>query len=151
MGPPHSGCSRGELDSKLHEWRGHMPHLPFSIELHDSDVSSIVNDQGVATVRLRPAYVHRDGKGWSQDADIVIRESMMEATQVQFPATLADGSLQTEKGPYHHLLELPLAADGPVSLKLEFFSGNVCAVRGRSVEVVLIGAPVFIEVVSGRL
>jgi hypothetical protein len=50
--------------------------------------------------------------------DIVIRESMIEATQVEFPATLADGSLQTEKGPYHNLLELLLGADGPVSLKL---------------------------------
>jgi hypothetical protein len=46
-----------------------MPHLPFSIELHDSDVTSIVLDNGAATVKLRPAYVHRDGKGWSQDAD----------------------------------------------------------------------------------
>ena len=50
-----------------------MPHLPFSIELHDSDVTSIVLDNGAATVKLRPAYVHRDGKGWSQDADIVRR------------------------------------------------------------------------------
>lgn len=34
-----------------------MPHLPFSIELHDSDVTSIVLDNGAATVKLRPAYV----------------------------------------------------------------------------------------------
>ena len=45
-----------------------MPHLPFSIELHDSDVTLIVLDNGAATVKLRPAYVHRDGKGWSQGA-----------------------------------------------------------------------------------
>lgn len=129
----------------------HVPHLPFSIELHDSHVSSIVLDHGVATVRLRPAYVHRDGKGWNQDADIVIRESTVETTQVEFPATIADGSLQTEKGPYHNLLNLPLAADGPVSLKLEFFSAKVSAVRGTSVEVVLVGAPVFLEDVTGRI
>jgi hypothetical protein len=71
-----------------------MPHLPFSIELHDSDVTLIVLDNGAATVKLRPAYVHRDGKGWSQGADIVIRESTIESTQVEFPATLADGSLK---------------------------------------------------------
>jgi hypothetical protein len=29
--------------------------------------------------------------------------------------------------------------------------GNVCVVRGRSAEVVLIGTPLFIEDVSGRL
>jgi hypothetical protein len=69
-----------------------MPHLLFSIELHDSDVTSIVLDNGAATVKLGPAYVHRDGKGWSQDADIVIRESTIVSTQAEFPATLADGS-----------------------------------------------------------
>jgi hypothetical protein len=58
-----------------------MPHLPFSIELHDSDVTSIVLDNGAATVKL----------------------------------------------------------------------GNVCVVRGRSAEAVLIGTPLFIEDVSGRL
>src|ERR1700722_2944935 len=99
-----------------------MPHLPFSIELHDSDVTSIVLDNGAATVKLRPACVHRDGKGWNQDADIVIRESTIESTQVEFPATLAGGSLKTERGPYRSLLALPLAADGPVSFKLEFLS-----------------------------
>ena len=93
-----------------------MPHLPFSIELHDSDVTSIVLDNGSATENLRPAYVHRDGRGWSQDADIVIRESTIESTQVELPATLADGAMKTEKGPYHNLLALPLAADGQLVL-----------------------------------
>jgi hypothetical protein len=129
----------------------HVPHLPLSIELHDSDVFSISLDHGIATVRLRPAYVHRDGKGWNQDADIVIRESTLEGTQAEFPATIADGSLQTENGPYHNLLELPLSADGRVSLNIEFFSGNIATVRGRSVEVILFGAPVFIEDVDGRI
>ena len=128
-----------------------MSHLPYSIELHDSDVSSIVIDNGVATVRLRSAYVHRDGKGWSQDADIIIREAIIETTQVAFPARIDDGSLQTEKGPYTNLLELPLAVDGPVSLELTFLLGDSCAVRGKSVQVDLIGAPVFVEDVSGRL
>jgi hypothetical protein len=128
-----------------------MPDLPYSIELHDSRVSTIAVEGGTATVRLRPAYIHRDGKGWCQDADIVIRESMVEATQPEFPAIILDGSLRTDQCPYHNLLYLPMSAAGPVSLELEFSSGGIIKVRGNSVEVVLVGAPVFLEEVTGRV
>jgi len=55
-----------------------MPNLPHSIELHDSRLASVVVEGGVATVRLRPAYVHRDGEGWSQDADLIIGEAKLD-------------------------------------------------------------------------
>jgi hypothetical protein len=128
-----------------------MPDLPYSIELHGSRVSSIDLEGGIATVRLRPAYVHRDGKGWSQDADVIIRESTVDGSPKEFPATIADGTLRTDQGQYQNLLHLPLAAHGPVSLELEFFSGNVSTIRGTSAEVVLVSAPVFVEDVSGQI
>lgn len=127
-----------------------MPDLPYSIELHDSRVSTIAFEGGIATARLRPAYIHRDGKGWSQDADIIIRESRVGQLP-EFPAIIADGSLRTGQGPYHNLLYLPLAAAGPVSLELELSSGSVIHVHGNSVEVVLLGEPVFLEDVTGRI
>jgi hypothetical protein len=125
-----------------------VAHLPYSVELHDSRVSAITVDHGVTTVNLRPAYIHRDGKGWSQDADIIVQASTLDAAQADFPATLADGKMLTTLGPYHNLLELPLVADGPVEVELEFFSGNVAKIVGNSVKVVLIGVPVFVENVS---
>jgi hypothetical protein len=128
-----------------------MPHLPHSVELHDSRVSSIDLEGGIATVRLRPAYVHRDGKGWSQDVDLTIQESTVESNQTEFPAAIADGTLRTGQGPYQNLLCLPLIAHGPVSLELEFFSGKASTIRGTSAEVVLVGAPVFVEDVSGQI
>jgi hypothetical protein len=128
-----------------------MADLHHSIELHDSRVSSIDLEGGMATVRLRPAYVHRYGKGWSQDADIIIRDSTVEGNQTEFPATIADGTIRTGEGQFPNLLYLPLAAHGSVSLELEFFSGEVSTIRGTSVEVVLVSAPVFVEDVSGRI
>jgi hypothetical protein len=125
-----------------------VAHLPYSIELHDSRVSAIALDHGVTTVNLRPAYIHRDGKGWSQDADIIVQASTLDATQADFPATLADGKMLTKLRPYHNLLELPLVADGPVEAELEFFSGNIAKIVGDSVKVILIGVPVFVENVS---
>jgi hypothetical protein len=125
-----------------------VPHLPYSIELHDSRVSAITQDPSVTKISLRPAYIHRDGKGWSQDVDIVIGASTVDGVQPDYPATLDDGKMLTTLGPYHNLLELPLSAPGPMNLELEFFSGSVVRIIGRSVEVVLLGVPVFIENVS---
>jgi hypothetical protein len=103
---------------------------------------------GSTTINLRPAYIHRDGKGWSQDADIIVQASALDVAQTDFPATLADGKMLTTLGPYHNLLELPLVADGPVDIELEFFSGSIVKIVGNSVKVVLVGVPVFIENVS---
>jgi hypothetical protein len=86
-----------------------MTDLHHSIELHESRVSSIDLEGGMATVRLRPAYVHRDGKGWSQDADIIIRDSTVEGDQKEFPAAIADGTLRTGQGQFQNLLVLPFA------------------------------------------
>jgi len=124
-----------------------MPHLPHSIELHDSRLAAIVVESGTATVRLRPTYVHRDGKGWSQDADLVIRGATLDGGPIH-AATIADGKLESGHGPYHNLLDLPPSTPGPVTLELEFFSGEITSIRGTSAEVILVSVPVFVEEVS---
>ena len=125
-----------------------VPHLPYSVELHDSRVSAIIQELTVTKISLRHAYIHRDGKGWSQDVDIVIGASVVEGVQPDYPATLNDGKMMTTLGPYHNLLELPLSASGPVNLELEFFSGNIVKIVGMAVEVAVLGVPVFIENVT---
>ena len=125
-----------------------MPHLPYSIELHDSRVSGLTLEDGVATVHLNPAYIHRDGKGWKQEALLVVQGATLEASQTEFPATCADGALRTPRGPYHNLLHLPLEEHGPLSLELEFFSGGAATVEGASIRVTLVGVPIFVEDVT---
>lgn len=122
-----------------------MSHLPHSIELHDSLLAEIEQQPGFAVLRLRPAYVHRNGKGWRQDADIVVGSANIEGEPPELPARLADGRLKTTLGPYHNLLELPLNAPGEVLLTLEFFSEEVFHVRGASVKVVLHGEAQYVE------
>jgi hypothetical protein len=127
---------------------GDVPQLPYSIELHDSVVSSLALQDGVATVSLRPAYIHRDGKGWKQDALLIVEGASLKTNQVEFPVTCADGSLRGQGGPYHNLLNLPLQEPGPLVLELEFFSGFTAAITGTSIRAVLAGAPVFVEDVT---
>ena len=125
-----------------------MPHLPYSIELHDSRVSGVVLDDGHVTISLSPAYIHRDGKGWTQDALLIVEGASLETSQSEFPVTCADGSLLVPEGPYHNLLNLPLHELGPLLLKLEFFSGCTAAITGTSIRAVLAGSPVFVEDVT---
>jgi hypothetical protein len=122
-----------------------MPQLPYSIELHDSRLAAVEMLAGDAVFKLRPAYIHRDGKGWRQDADLIIGSATIDGPAVELPAALADGRLKTRSGPYHNLLELPLHEEGEVLLTLEFFSEAVLRVQGVSARAVLHGEPTYVE------
>jgi len=122
-----------------------VAHLPHSIELHDSVVASAAIVAEELVISFSPAYVHRDGKGWFQDARLVLRAAVVEPFDIEFPATVSDGEMETSDGPYHNLLMLPLYADGPVSLEVEFDSGAILRAIGESVKVELLGAPTYVE------
>ena len=125
-----------------------MPHLPYSIELHDSWLAYITQDSSGATIALSPAYIHRGGKGWRQNAEIVVAGALVEGFRYELPARISDGNLKAPGGPYHNLLMLPLASAGPVRLELELESGEVVLVKGESVEVRLLGEATFVEDVA---
>ena len=125
-----------------------MAQLPYSIELHDSRVTRLFIDDGSATVHLSPAYIHRNGKGWKQEALLVVRQATLKTGQTEFPVTCADGSLRVPLGPYHNLLHLPLEESGPLTLKLEFVSGHTATIQGASIRAELIGVLALVEDVT---
>ena len=125
-----------------------MPHLPHSIELHDSVVGSATIVEDALVIDFTPAYVHRDGKGWVQDARLVLRGAVVEPFDIECPVEVSDGEMETSKGPYHNVLILPLQADGPVSLRIEFCSGAILRATGQSVDVELLGTPTYVEDVN---
>lgn len=124
-----------------------MPFLPYSIELHDSVLASIRAEDGAIAITLVPAYLHRDGKGWHQRAELVVLSGAVESNPSELPARICDGTLSTCRGPYHNLLMLPLQDAGPVKLALELDCG-IFRVKGASIEVRLHGEPVFVEDVA---
>jgi hypothetical protein len=106
-------------------------------------------EDGTAVVELRPAYIHRDAKGWTQDADLRIGNARVDLGATVLPAELADGRIKSELGPYHNLLELPLDVPGPVTLTLEvMFSEEVIRIAGNGAKVVLHGDPTYVEDVA---
>ena len=128
-----------------------MPNLPYSIELHDSTISGIESRNGSIVIKFSRAYVHLDGKGWTQEAEIRIGNATMAGRQIDYPAKVGDGQLVTDDGPYHNLLMLPLVTTGPVSLEIEFFSGKIVRIVGTGLEATLKGPRTFLEQVTDRL
>jgi len=121
-----------------------MPQLPHSVELHDSKLTAIRNTSDGVTLELRPSYVHRDGKGWRQNADIQVIGASVNNT-VGVPVRIADGDVKTPRGPYHNLLMLPLSEPGPIQMKLELESGELIELCGSAIAVHMLGEPVFVE------
>lgn len=107
-----------------------MPHLPYAIELHDSEISVIEEIEGNIVVKFSHAYVHRDGKGWSQQLDLLVTSATVKTSQKSFPAKVSDGRLRTKLGPYHNLLNLPLDTDGDIEMSIEFFPGGHAILKG---------------------
>src|SRR5947207_15783550 len=118
-----------------------MPHLPYSIELHDSRLAEIRREGAVLILRLSPAYIHRNGKGWSQVAELVVAGGASAAIPDDLPTRVADGRLKTARGPYHNLLMLPLDDGGPVVLEIELESGAGVRDTVKAAEVRLFREP----------
>jgi hypothetical protein len=70
----------------------------------------------------------------------------MTVTNVALPSDVADGSLRTKLGPYHNLLNIPFATDGPVELRLMLICGAALTIQGSGITHVFIGDPTFVEV-----
>lgn len=122
-----------------------MPHLPHSIELHDSTLAAVIQTADAQIFCLRPAYIHHQGKGWKQDADICLSGHGANLPQLELPAWIGDGSLTTARGTHSNLLELPLQEEGPVTLNLLLTTAETIQAQGTAVSVVLHGQPKFVE------
>ena len=122
-----------------------MPQLPHSVELHDSKLAAIRPSSHGVMLELRPSYVHRDGKGWRQDADIEVIGANYIGITAPLPVRISDGELKTSQGPYHNLLMLPLVVHGSISLSLKLESGELVELQGSGITLHMHGEPVYVE------
>lgn len=108
-------------------------------------LSGIERDGGSIHFYLTPAYIHCDGKGWAQDVRITVDGATVDGEEVDLPATLDSGYMQTQLGPYHNLLYIPFAVNGPVKIELELMSGEIVTINGNGVAHDFKDEPVFVE------
>jgi hypothetical protein len=127
------------------------------IELHDSEVSRIHEIGRSVDIEFSPAYVHKSrgkrgidaGTGWVQNARLRFTGATVSGDRPSLPVTLWDGSLLVGGLEHDNVVPIPLAARGPVELRLVFASGQEIVVSAESIELELIGEASYVEEFSG--
>ena len=124
-----------------------MPAI-HAIELHDSTLAAVRREGDTLVLELRPAYVHRDGAGWSQDADLRLSGAVETVMPADLPLAIWDGALDTPHGTFDGLLPvLPEIADR-VRFACELVSGVRIDIAAAAFRIELRGEARFIESVA---
>lgn len=116
-----------------------------AIELHDSDVSSVVIVEGVVRIEFSEAYVWAEEKGWGQRANLILESGKVVEKPENFPVTISEGILSGEREQFDNILPLPFSEHGIFSIELALSSGELLKVTGHNPRVELIGERRFIE------
>jgi hypothetical protein len=128
-----------------------------AIEIHDSDLESLIVCDGYVVLNFAPAYIHQSngapgvdaGTGWTQHLVIRIHGNVTEGALNMTPCTLWEGSL-TLNGIHHdNVIPTPLNVEGEIELDLTARSGESVKVRGSRITLELLGEPKYIEDFSG--
>lgn len=125
-----------------------MTQLPHAIELHDSTLAAIRREGDALVLELRPAYVHRDGAGWSQDADLHLSGVADATAATSLPLAIWSGALDTPDRSFDGLLPVTLEIAGPVRLACELVSGTRIEVSATAIRIALSGEARFVEMVG---
>lgn len=124
-----------------------MP-APHAIELHDSTLAAMRREGDALVLALRSAYVHRDGAGWSQDADLRLSGAVETVMPADSPLAVWDGLLDTPHGAFEGLLPVLLEIAGPVRFACELVSGVRIDIAAAAFRIELLGEARFIESVA---
>ena len=115
------------------------------VEIHDSTLLGAFLVGRAIEVRLRPAYLHHRGSGWTQDVDLVIDEGAIESLPANLPCDLADGSLAVGEMTWQNEIPLDLDYVGPVTFSAQTSSSEWLLVSGSSAKLVRCGTPSWVE------
>ena len=123
------------------------------IELHDSEVSDVVQVDKQIKVRFSSAYVHESGgragvdpgKGFIQEAEMVIDEAAMGGVLPDFPVDISEGFLALNGVKSDNIIPIPFVFKGNFLMELVFVSGHRVTITGASATLSLLGSPKSIE------
>ena len=132
------------------------PNSNSAIEIYDSMLDSLMNEDQRVVLDLEPAYIHRStgtpgvdpSVGWVQDI-ILLVDGTIEGSLTELPCDLWEGSLQVGDQKIENIIPLPVDYRGEVTLTLVTQSLNRVIVRGSAISANPIGEAKFIEEFSG--
>src|SRR5579864_2359605 len=97
-----------------------------AIEIHDSELASLVASDGRVVLEFPSAYIHESegrpaidaGTGWTQHAVIRIDGEIVAGLLTELPCELSSGYLTLKGEQSNNLIPIPLDYEGKVELRL---------------------------------
>jgi len=139
---------------------GWLPSLTFTldrvntvIEIHDSAVARIDEQQNDIVVDFLAAYLHKSegrpgydpGTGWRQEARLVFGDASVCGDFPDLPCVVMDGGLIVGGEQHDNEIPVPLASAAVAELRLIFDAVHAVTVTGRGVRLQLCGEPRYVE------
>ncbi len=127
------------------------------IELHDSKVAAISENNGQVTVFFSHAYVHTSegrpgwdkGSGYWQAAALTFAEGSIESDATELIGDIWEGDLEFDGQVYENEIPMPFDHTGPVTLRLHIDVPAKIIIRGKKAVLTLIGEAVYVEEFPG--
>ncbi|HXA86011.1 MAG TPA: hypothetical protein VNZ47_13095 [Candidatus Dormibacteraeota bacterium] len=128
-----------------------------AIEIHDSELVSLVVDAGHVILDFSPAYIHQTegrpgvdaGTGWTQHAVIRIRGQVASGALTKLPCGLVDGYLELDGQEFDNVIPIPLSFTGDVELAITSEFDEAIKIRGNHIALGLLHGPEFVEKFPG--
>ena len=127
-----------------------------AIEFHDSKIEKILQEGNDVRVIFAEAYIHQSkgkpgvdaGTGWTQKAELFLKDADVKGRFPEFPAGLWDGHIIIDQR--RSMLLIPLDLKVTTETSLVFFSGETVDIKSESASLALIGEPTFVENFRGN-
>jgi hypothetical protein len=124
-----------------------------AIEIHDSDLGSLVVSDDVITLNFDPAYIHQPegapgtdaGTCWTQPIVIRLHGHVVNGGLHEMPCSLWDGHLILNGTLHDNLIPIPLNVEGEIELSLASVPGESVTLRGNRITLEVIGDRNYIE------
>lgn len=127
------------------------------IEIHDSELASVLPTESGVVVRLAPAYVHRSverpgidaGSGWSQPVELLFASGVVEGQLPELPCTLDDGGI-SGGAEFRGMIPLPCVVESAVRFEARNLHGELVVIRGVGLKVNAVGEASYVEEFPGE-
>src|SRR5262245_43246197 len=124
-----------------------------AIELHDSTISAVSQQDSMVVLDFAPAYIRKSeqrpgidaGTGWVQHARLRIDEASVQGLVPVLPADVWDGDLIIDSAKHENIIPLPLSVTQSVALHVEFCTGDHVTIKGFGASLELTGECKYIE------
>ena len=128
-----------------------------AIEIHDSELESLVVSEGHVVLDFSSAYIHESdgrpsvdpGTGWTQHVVIRVRGDIVAGSLSELPCDLSSGHLTLNGVQSDNLIPIPLSSDAELELHLTSNFAESVRVRGDRITLELLGNPTYVEEFSG--